>query len=55
MPARTRIRADRLALTAPLIDPISAKFVLRDEYNNQPAAGAKRNSLFVTLGLSLIW
>jgi hypothetical protein len=34
---------------------ISARFVLRDEYTNQPAAGAKRNSLFVTLGLSLIW
>ena len=43
------------ALTAPLIDPISAKIVLRDEYNNQPAAGAKRNSLFLTLGLSIVW
>jgi hypothetical protein len=43
------------ALLAPLIDPISAKFVVRDEYNNQPATGAKRNSLFLTLGLSLIW
>jgi len=43
------------ALLAPLIDPISAKFVVRDEYNNQPAAGAKRNSLFLTLGLSLVW
>ena len=43
------------ALLAPLIDPISAKFVVRDEYNNQPAAGTKRNSLFLTLGLSLVW
>ncbi len=42
-------------LTAPLIDPISAKFVVRDEYDSQPAAGAKRNSLFLTLGLSLVW
>lgn len=43
------------ALTAPLIDPISAKFVVRDEYNNQPAPGTKRNSLFLTLALSLVW
>ena len=43
------------ALTAPLIDPISAKFVVRDEYNNRPAAGTKRNSLLLTLGLSLVW
>jgi hypothetical protein len=43
------------ALTAPLIDPISAKFIVRDEYNNQPVAGTKRNSLFLTLGLSLVW
>ena len=42
-------------LTAPLINSVSAKFVLRDEYNNQPAAGAKRNSLVLTLGLSLVW
>ena len=43
------------ALTAPLIDPISAKFAVRDEYNNQPAVGANRNSLFLTLGLSIVW
>jgi len=43
------------ALTAPLIDPISAKVVVRDEYNNQPAVGVKHNSLFLTLGLSLVW
>jgi uncharacterized protein DUF481 len=43
------------ALTAPLIDPVSAKFIVRDEYNNTPAMDAKRNSLFLTLGLSVIW
>ncbi len=43
------------ALLAPLIDPISAKFVVRDEYDSQPSPGAKRNSLFLTLGLSLVW
>ncbi len=42
-------------LTMPLIDPVSAKFLLRDEYNNQPAPGAQRNSLWLTLGLSLVW
>ena len=42
-------------LLAPLIDPISAKFVVRDEYDSQPSPGAKRNSLFLTLGLSLVW
>jgi len=42
-------------LTAPLIDPVSVKFILRDEYNNQPASGSKRNSLFLTFGLSLVW
>ncbi|MGD0950071.1 MAG: DUF481 domain-containing protein [Candidatus Binatia bacterium] len=42
-------------LNAPLIDPISAKFVVRDEYDSRPSAGAKRNSLFLTLGLSLVW
>ncbi len=43
------------ALTAPLIDPVSAKFVLRDEYNNTPSPGANRNTLFLTLGLSVLW
>ena len=43
------------ALTAPLIALVSAKFLVRDEYNNQPAPGAKRNSLFLTLGLSVDW
>jgi hypothetical protein len=43
------------SLLAPLIDPISAKFTVRDEYDSQPTAGTKRNSLFLTLGLSLVW
>ena len=42
-------------LLAPLIDPISAKLVVRDEYDSQPAADTDRNSLFVTMGLSVIW
>ncbi len=42
-------------LTAPLIDPISAKFSLLDEYNNRPASGSKHNSLYLTFGLSLVW
>jgi hypothetical protein len=39
----------------PLLDPVSAKVVVRDEYNTQPAPDSKRNSLFLTLGLSLLW
>lgn len=42
-------------LTLPLIDPVSAKFSLLDEYNNQPAADAKRNSLYLAFGLSIGW
>ena len=42
-------------LTAPIIGAINAKFVVRDEYDSQPAPGAKRNTLFLTLGLSLVW
>ncbi len=44
-----------LELTAPLITPLSAKFSLLDEYNNNPAADAKRNSLYLAFGLSLGW
>jgi len=44
-----------LGLTIPLMDPISAKFSLLDEYNNQPAADTKRNSLYLAFGLSVIW
>ena len=43
------------ALLAPLIDPISAKFVVRDEYDSKPSAGAERNNLFLTLGVSVLW
>jgi hypothetical protein len=42
-------------LTLPLIDPISAKFSLLDEYNNRPATGANHNSLYLTFGLSIVW
>lgn len=44
-----------LELTMPLMDPISAKFTLLDEYNNNPANGANYNSLFLTFGLSVGW
>ena len=42
-------------LTVPLIDPISAKFSLLDEYNNRPATDANHNSLYLTFGLSIVW
>ncbi|HSP99899.1 MAG TPA: DUF481 domain-containing protein [Candidatus Dormibacteraeota bacterium] len=44
-----------LELSAPLIDPVSAKFSLLDEYDNTPAAGAVRNSLYLAFGLSVGW
>ncbi len=43
------------SLAVPLLDPISAKFAVTDEYNSRPANGADANSLFVTIGLSLGW
>ena len=43
------------ALTMPLVDPISAKLSVLDEYDNTPAANTDRNSLFVSAGLSLAW
>jgi hypothetical protein len=48
------LRSDA-GLTAPLVDPISAKFSLINEYDNTPAPGTQRNSLFVALGLSVGW
>jgi hypothetical protein len=39
----------------PLIDPIAAKFTVLDEYDNTPAPGTQRNSLYITIGLSLVW
>lgn len=42
-------------LTLPLFDPIAAKFGVLDEYDSTPAAGTQSNSLFITLGLSLVW
>jgi hypothetical protein len=44
-----------LELTVPLLDPLSAKFSLLDEYNNNPSANADRNSLYLALGLSVGW
>lgn len=46
---------NELALYVPLIDPVSAKFGLLDEYDSTPAIGSDHNSLFVTLGLSVGW
>ena len=43
------------SLTVPLLDPLSAKLSLIDEYNNQPAADAAYNSLYLAAGLSIIW
>lgn len=44
-----------LELTMPLIDPISAKLTLLDEYNNNPAEGVSYNSLYLAIGVSLGW
>jgi hypothetical protein len=42
-------------LTVPLMAAVSGKFLLSDEYNSKPAPNAKHNSLFLTLGLSVVW
>jgi hypothetical protein len=42
-------------LTVPVLDPISAKLSLIDEYISKPTADVDRNSLFVTAGLSVGW
>ena len=42
-------------LSVPLIDPISAKFSLLDEYDSIPSADSERNSLFLAFGLSICW
>lgn len=42
-------------LTLPLFDPIAAKFSLIDEYDSTPAADTQHNTLFITIGLSLVW
>ena len=47
--------AARAGLTLPLIDPIAAKFTVLDEYDSTVAAGTDHNSLWVTVGLSLLW
>ncbi len=46
---------NEIGLSVPLLDPLSAKFGLLDEYDGQPAPGAKHNSLFLTFGLSVVW
>ena len=46
---------NELTLTMPVIGVIGAKFSLIDEYNNNPAADATRNSLYLTFGLSVLW
>jgi hypothetical protein len=51
----TYLLRNEAALTVPVIDPISAKFSLLDEYNNRPAPDVKHNSLFLTFGLSVTW
>ena len=43
------------SLAVPLIDPVSAKLAVADEYNSQPTDDADANSLFVTVGLSVGW
>lgn len=48
------LRSDA-SLTLPLIDPVSAKIGLLDEYNGNPAPDAQPNSLFLTAGLSIAW
>jgi hypothetical protein len=42
-------------LTMPLVDPISAKFSVLDLYDSTPAVGTDHNSLFIAIGLSLVW
>lgn len=48
------LRSDA-SLTVPLMNPISAKFGYLDEYNSNPAPGARPNSLFLTAGFSVGW
>jgi hypothetical protein len=43
------------ALTMPIVDPISAKLSVIDEYDNTPAPSARPNSLFIAFGLSVGW
>lgn len=42
-------------LTMPLVDPIAAKFSVLDEYDSTPAPDTQSNSLYITIGLSLVW
>lgn len=42
-------------LFVPMFDPLSLKLSVADEFNNKPANDAKKNNLFITLGLSVSW
>jgi hypothetical protein len=42
-------------LTMPLFGPIAAKFSVVDEYDSTPAADTQHNSLYIAIGLSLLW
>ena len=42
-------------LTVPMLDPISMKLSLVDEYDSTPSDDVDRNSLFMTAGLSVGW
>jgi hypothetical protein len=48
------LRSDA-GLSIPVVAALAAKFSLLDEYNSKPAAEAKRNSLYLTAGVSLVW
>jgi hypothetical protein len=43
------------SLAAPILDFVSAKASVLDEYDNTPAAGTDRNKLAVLIGLSLVF
>lgn len=42
-------------VAVPLLDAIAARVSLLDEYDSTPASGADSNSLFLTVGLSVLW
>jgi hypothetical protein len=37
------------------VGPIAAKFSVIDEYDSTPATGTQNNSLYIAIGLSLVW
>jgi hypothetical protein len=42
-------------ISMPLVGPIAAKFSVIDEYDSTPATGTQNNSLYIAIGLSLVW